>query len=181
MFKAITNKILKFAAESLRPHLNTAEKNQKPLVSEATASTAKQIINREDYSYGSANVRLTAEKAQELLALSFQRGPEMFQIRQRDGRSFAMDTAADNCPLAIKNMIGMDGVANEIIYTFFARTVSSAGNFAPCFPSIGLLTERAGSQTKTPSPPAGPRNGKKEIPMKPKLTKINARNFYGAL
>lgn len=121
MFKAITNKILKFAAESLRTHLNTAEKNQKPLVLEATASTAKQIINREDYSYGSANVRLNAEKAQELLALSFQRGPEMFQIRQRDGRSFAMDTAADNCPLAIKNMFGMDGVANEIIYTFFAR------------------------------------------------------------
>ena len=121
MFKAITNKILKFAAESLRPHLNTAEENQKPLVLEATVSTAKQIINREDYSYGSANVRLTAEKAQELLALSFQRGPEMFQIQQRDGRSFAMDTAADNCPLAIKNMFGMDGVANEIIYTFFAR------------------------------------------------------------
>lgn len=121
MFKAITNKILKFAAESLRPHLNTAEETQKPLVLEATASTAKQIINREDYSYGSANVRLTAEKAQELLALSFQRGPEMFQIQQRDGRSFAMDTAADNCPLAIKNMFGMDGVANEIIYTFFAR------------------------------------------------------------
>lgn len=121
MFKEITNKILKFAAESLRPHLNTAEENQKPLVLEATASTAKQIINRKDYSYGAANVRLTAEKAKELLALSFQRGPEMFQIRQRDGRSFAMDTAADNCPLAIKNMFGMDGVANEIIYTFFAR------------------------------------------------------------
>lgn len=121
MFKAITNKILKIAAESLRPHLNTAEENQKPLVLEATVSTAKQIINREDYSYGSANVRLTAKKAQELLALSFQRGPEMFQIQQRDGRSFAMDTAADNCPLAIKNMFGMDGVANEIIYTFFAR------------------------------------------------------------
>ena len=121
MFKAITNKILKFAAESLRPHLNTAEENQKPLVLEATVSTAKQIINREDYSYGSANVRLTAEKAQELLALSFQRGPEMFQIQQRDGRSFAMDTASDNCPLAIKNMFGMDGVANEVIYTFFAR------------------------------------------------------------
>lgn len=121
MFKEITNKILKFAAESLRPHLNTAEENQKPLVLEATASTAKQIINRKDYSYGAANVRLTAEKAKELLALSFQRGPEMFQIRQRDGRSCAMDTAADNCPLAIKNMFGMDGVANEIIYTFFAR------------------------------------------------------------
>ncbi|MBR2391962.1 MAG: DUF1073 domain-containing protein, partial [Elusimicrobiaceae bacterium] len=121
MFKAITNKILKFAAESLRPHLNTAEENQKPLVLEATVSTAKQIINREDYSYGSANVRLTEEKAQQLLALSFQRGPEMFQIQQRDGRSFAMDTASDNCPLAIKNMFGMDGVANEIIYTFFAR------------------------------------------------------------
>jgi phage-related protein (TIGR01555 family) len=121
MFKETTNKILKFAAESLRPHLNTAEENQKPLVLEATASTAKQIINRKDYSYGAANVRLTAEKAKELLALSFQRGPEMFQIRQRDGRSCAMDTAADNCPLAIKNMFGMDGVANEIIYTFFAR------------------------------------------------------------
>ena len=119
MFQKIKQNMLKTAAAYLKPYL--APKEEAPVVLEADVTHGRQSINVAQYPAGSAESMLTAQDAQRLLKLSFQRGPESFCIRPASGRPYAMDCGADDCQLSARNMFGMDGVANAIIYTFFAK------------------------------------------------------------
>lgn len=119
MFQKIKQNMLKTAAAYLKPYL--APKEEAPVVLEADVTHGRQSINVAQYPAGSAESMLTAQEAQRLLKLSFQRGPESFCIQPAFGRPYAMDCGADDCQLSARNMFGMDGVANAIIYTFFAK------------------------------------------------------------
>lgn len=119
MFQKIKQNMLKTAAAYLKPYL--APKEEAPVVLEADVTHGRQSINVAQYPAGSAESMLTAQDAQRLLKLSFQRGPESFCIQPASGRPYAMDCGADDCQLSARNMFGMDGVANAIIYTFFAK------------------------------------------------------------
>lgn len=98
-----------------------APKSEAPVVLEADVTHGRQTINCADYSAMNKASLLTPQEAQNLLALSFQRTPKDFKVTLPSGASYAMDEMDGGCNLATKSMFGIDGVANAIVYTFFAK------------------------------------------------------------
>lgn len=116
----IKNKIAKKLAGFVAPYL-TPEKPAESVVLEADATHGRQVINTAHYSPMSEEALLTREQAAQLLKLSFQRSASDFIVHQDGKPSYALDAADEGRNLALNNMFGMDGVANAVIYTFFAK------------------------------------------------------------
>ncbi|MGN0024971.1 MAG: anti-CBASS protein Acb1 family protein [Candidatus Avelusimicrobium sp.] len=119
MFNKLKNKFMANLAGHLAPFL--APKSEAPVVLEADVTHGRQTINCADYSAMNKASLLTPQEAQNLLALSFQRTPKDFKVTLPSGASYAMDEMDGGCNLATKSMFGIDGVANAIVYTFFAK------------------------------------------------------------
>lgn len=116
MFQNIKNKVFSTVANCLRPHLQEKQKEE-TVVIETTGTKVIQHGER----YCSQDCKMTPEKAQELLKLSFQRGPEDFLITKPGQTGYAMDAESPDCHLAQKNMFGLNGAASSVIYSFFAK------------------------------------------------------------
>ena len=116
----IKNKIAKKLAGFVAPYL-TPEKPAESVVLEADATHGRQVINTSHYSPMSEEALLTRDQAAQLLKLSFQRSASDFIVQQVGKPSYALDAAEEGKNLALNNMFGMDGVANAVIYTFFAK------------------------------------------------------------
>ena len=116
----IKNKIAKKLAGFVAPYL-TPEKPAESVVLEADATHGRQVINTAHYSPMSEEALLTRDQAAQLLKLSFQRSAADFIVHQDGKPSYALDAADEGRNLSLNNMFGMDGVANAVIYTFFAK------------------------------------------------------------
>lgn len=116
----IKNKIAKKLAGFVAPYL-TPKNPEKSVVLEADVTHGRQVINKSNYSPMSQEALLTSQEAADLLKLSFQRSAADFMVRQEGKPSYALDEAEEGRNLSVKNMFGMDGVANAVIYTFFAK------------------------------------------------------------
>lgn len=116
----IKNKIAKKLAGFVAPYL-TPETPEKSVVLEADVTHGRQVINKANCSPMSQEALLTSQEAAQLLKLSFQRSAADFMVSQDGKPSYALDEAEEGRNLAVKNMFGMDGVANAVIYTFFAK------------------------------------------------------------
>lgn len=119
MFENLKQKIMANLAGHLAPFL--APKAEAPVVLESDETHGRQTINCADYSAMNKASMLSPQEAQNLLALSFQRSPKDFKVSHPSGASYAMDELEGSCFLSAKNMFGIDGVANAIVYTFFAK------------------------------------------------------------
>lgn len=115
----IKNKIAKKLAGFVAPYL-TPETPEKSVILEADVTHGRQVINKANCSPMSQEALLTSQEAAQLLKLSFQRTAAEFMVSQEGKPSYALDSNED-CKLSVKNMFGMDGVANAVIYTFFAK------------------------------------------------------------
>ena len=115
----IKNKIAKKLAGFVAPYL-TPETPEKSVVLEADVTHGRQVINKANCAPMSQEALLTSQEAAKLLKLSFQRTAAEFMVSQEGKPSYALDSVED-CKLSVKNMFGMDGVANAVIYTFFAK------------------------------------------------------------
>ena len=116
----IKNKIAKKLAGFVAPYL-TPETPEKSVVLEADVTHGRQVINKANCSPMSQEALLTSQEAAQLLKLSFQRSAADFMVSQDGKPSYALDEAEEGRNLSVKNMFGMDGVANAVIYTFFAK------------------------------------------------------------
>ena len=116
----IKNKIAKKLAGFVAPYL-TPETPEKSVVLEADVTHGRQVINKANCSPMSQEALLTSQEAAQLLKLSFQRSVADFVVSQDGKPSYALDAAEEGRNLAVSNMFGMDGVANAVIYTFFAK------------------------------------------------------------
>lgn len=119
MFENLKQKFMANLAGHLAPFL--APKAEAPVVLESDETHGRQTINCADYSAMNKASMLSPQEAQNLLALSFQRSPKDFKVSHPSGASYAMDELEGSCSLSAKNMFGIDGVANAIVYTFFAK------------------------------------------------------------
>lgn len=116
----IKNKIAKKLAGFVAPYL-TPETPEKSVVLEADVTHGRQVINKANCSPMSQEALLTSQEAAQLLKLSFQRSVADFVVSQDGKPSYALDATDEGRNLAVSNMFGMDGVANAVIYTFFAK------------------------------------------------------------
>lgn len=116
----IKQKIAKKLAELVAPYMEP-KKPADSVVLEADADHGRQIINKAHYSPMSGEGQLSAQQAAQLLKLSFQRSVADFVVQEPGEKSYALDGAEEGANLSVNKMFGMDGVANAVIYTFFAK------------------------------------------------------------
>lgn len=116
----IKTKIAKKLAAFLAPYM-TPQKPADSVVLEADACHGRQVINKAHYSPMSGEGQLSAQQAAQLLKLSFQRSVADFVVQEEGNKSYALDEAEEGKQLSVNKMFGMDGVANAVIYTFFAK------------------------------------------------------------